>query len=145
MAWNAGITEERDVLLLPAKADGAIDPYRIVVAGTDANEVAEASVATVFPLGVSGDGSENNKGTYADHDSVNVKYSGIVKLKMSGTGYRHDRVVATTDGKGTRHAMSTEGVWVFGIATEAWTDGQIIPVLIDRMMITDTESIDESI
>lgn len=145
MAWNAGITEERDVLVLPAKADGAIDPYRIVIAGTDANEVAEATAATSFPIGVSGDGSEINAGTYTDGDSVNVKYSGIVKLKMSSTGFRHDRVVATTDGKGTRHAMATEGVWIFGIAMEAWTDGQIIPVLVQRMMITDTESIDESI
>lgn len=145
MAWNSGITEERDVLVLPAKADGAIDPYRIVVAGTDANEVAEASVATVYPLGVSGDGSEINAGTYVDGDSVNVKYSGIVKLKMSSTGFRHDRVVATTDGKGTRHAISTEGVYIFGIAMEAWTDGQIIPVLIDKFLITETDSVAESI
>ncbi len=145
MAWNQGITEERDVLLLGAKADGTIAPYRIVVAGTDPDEVAEASAATVFPLGVSGDGSENNKGTYADGDSVNVKYAGIVKLKMASTGFRHDRVVATTDGKGTRHATATEGVWVFGIAMEAWTDGQIIPVLIRQQLIVDTESIDESL
>ncbi len=145
MAWNAGSTEERDVLTMPFRADGAIDPYRIVVAGTDADEVAEAAAATSYPIGVSGDGSEVNKGTYADHDSVNVKYSGVVKLKMSGTGDRFDRVVATTDGKGLAHAIDTEGVWVLGIAMEAWTNGQIIPVLIDRYLIMDTESVDTAL
>jgi len=141
MAWNAGITEERDVLVLPAKADGTISPYRIVIAGSDANEVADASDGTSFPIGVSGDGSENNKGTYADADSVNVKYSGIVKISMSGTGSRGDRVVATTNGQGTRHDISTEGVWVIGVAMESWTSGQVIPVLIDRHLIQDTEDI----
>lgn len=141
MAWNKGITEERDISLLPAKADGAISPYRIVVAGTDPDEVAAASAATVYPLGVSGDGSENNKGTYADGDSVNVKYSGIVRLEMSGTGSRHGRVVATTGGLGLAHSIETEGVYVFGIAMEDWTSGQIISVLIDRYLIADTESV----
>jgi hypothetical protein len=140
MAYDKGITEERDILYLPAKADGAISPYRIVVAGTDADEVAAASAATVFPIGVSGDGSENNKGTYADHDTVNVKYSGIVKISMSGTGSRGGRVVATTAGQGTAHDITTEGVYIFGYAMESWTSGQVIPVLIQRQLITDTES-----
>ncbi len=142
MAWNSGITEERDVLVLPAKADGTISPYRIVIAGTDADEVQDASDGTAFPIGVSGDGSENNKGTYADHDTVNVKYAGIVKVSMSGTGSRGARVVATTGGQGTNHTMATEGVWIIGYAMESWTSDQVIPVLISRQLIADTESID---
>lgn len=141
MAWNSGITEERDVLVLPAKAESAISPYRIVIAGTEPNEVAAASDGTSYPIGVSGDGSENNKGTYAAGDSVNVKYAGIVKVSMASTGSRGDRVVATTDGQGTRHDISTEGVYVLGIAMESWTSGQVIPVLIDRHLIQDTESL----
>jgi hypothetical protein len=145
MAWNAGITEERDVLILPARADGTISPYRIVIAGTDADEVQDASSGTSFPIGVSGDGSENNKGTYADHDPVNVKYAGIVKIAMTSTGARGDRVVATTNGEGTRHDMQTEGVWIIGYAMESWTDNQVIPVLINRQLIVDTESIDTAL
>ena len=141
MAWDAGITEERDVLLLPARAGAAISPHRIVIAGTDADEVEAASDGSVYPIGVSGDGSEVNKGTYAENDSVNVKYAGIVKLSMSGTGSRGNRVTATTNGQGTAHDIQTEGVWVLGIAMESWTSGQVIPVLIDRHLIQDTESI----
>jgi hypothetical protein len=142
MAWNSGITEERDVLVLPAKADGTISPYRIVIAGTDADEVQDASDGTAFPIGVSGDGSENNKGTYADHDTVNVKYAGIVKISMASTGSRGDRVVATTGGQGTRHEIDTEGVWIIGNAMQSWTANQVIPVMISRQFIADTESID---
>jgi len=145
MAWTAGITEERDVLVLPAKADGTINPYCIVIAGTDPNEVQDASDGTAFPIGVTSDASEVNKASYADHDSVNVKYSGIVKISMASTGARGDRVVATTAGQGTRHDMQTEGVWIIGYAMEAWTAGQVIPVLISRQLIADTEGINTAL
>jgi len=145
MAWDSGITEERDVLVLPAKADGTISTYRIVIAGTDADEVQEASDGTAFPIGVSGDASEVNKASYADHDSVNVKYSGIVKVSMASTGSRGDRVVATTSGQGTRHDIQTEGVWILGYAMQSWTAGQVIPVMISRQLIADTESINTAL
>jgi hypothetical protein len=145
MARTGGITEERDVCTFSAKCDSTISPYRIVKAGTDADEVAAATAGTVFPIGVSGDGSENNKGTYADHDYCNVKYAGIVKISMASTGTRGQRVVATTAGQGTAHSIETEGVWVIGVAMEAWVANQVIPVMINRQFIADTESITTSL
>lgn len=142
MTWSAGASGERDILTYAAKAGAAISPYRILMAGTDADEVIAATSGVYVPLGVSGNGSENNKGTYAEHDAVNVKYAGMVKVSMSGTGSRGDRVMATTAGQGTRHPMTTEGVWVLGIAMESWVANQVITVLIDRQLVVDTESID---
>lgn len=141
MGYDAGLTGERDLLILSARAGAAINPFRILKLGTDADEVEAAADGTVWPVGISGDGSENNKGTYAENDYVNVKYSGIAKLSMSGTGSKGDRVVATTGGQGTRHAMDTEGVYIIGFATEDWTNGQVISVLINRLFFADTEGI----
>ncbi len=142
MSWTAGFSGERDVLTVAGRAGAAINPFRILKFGTDADEVEQATAGTVYPVGVSGNGSENNKGTYAENDAVNVKYSGMVKISMSGTGSKGNRVMATTAGQGTRHPMTTEGVWTVGIAMEDWVANQVITVLIERQFIVDTESID---
>jgi len=139
MAYKAGITEERDVKTFSGRAGAAISPFRILTGGTDPDEVIAATSGTVFPVGVSGDASENNKATYAEDDYVNVKYDGIVFIEMSSTGNRYDRLVATTGGKGLKHVAAVAGVYGIGFAMEAWTDGQIIPVMIDRIMIEATE------
>jgi len=134
MAYEGGITEERDLLFLPAKAGAAIGTYRIVQADTDVDEVKAATAGTQYPLGITGDGGENGAASYAENDSLALRYGGISYLKMSGTGTRHQRVMATTGGAGIAHT-SQDNVWTIGEAMQAWEDGQEIPVLIDRQFI----------
>lgn len=134
MAFEKGITEERDKLKLTGKAESEIGSYRIVIKGTDPDAVAQAADSYAFPIGVSENASENGKDSYENGDPVTVVYSGIAYLEMSGIGLRNDRVMATFDGKGLRHETDIDR-WVFGTATQAWTDGQIIPVEIIKQFI----------
>jgi len=136
MGWDEGTTEERDVLTMPAKAGAAVAIYRILKKGVAANEVLVTTAGTDMPQGVSGNASEDNKATYATGDYIALKYMGIVYIKMSGVGLRNDRVMPTANGLGLRH-VNTDGVYVIGFAMEAWTDGQIIPVMIDRFFVGD--------
>lgn len=127
MAWTQGRTEERDVLFMPVRAGAALSPYRLLKAGTDADEVIVATNQNDFIEGVSGDASENGKATYEEHDPIQMKYDGVVFVEMSGTGDRDDRVTAGAAGVGAKHT-SLPGSWIFGVATKAWVDGDIIPV-----------------
>lgn len=134
MAWTQGRTEERDVLHAPVRAGAAVNPYRLLKAGTDADEVIVATNQNDFIEGVSGDGSENGKATYAEHDPIQMKYSGIVYVEMSGTGTRGARITAGAGGVGVEHT-SLPGSWILGVATKAWADGDIIPVEICKHYI----------
>jgi hypothetical protein len=135
MSYEGGITEERDIKELPGRCGAAINPYRIVTADTDVDEVkASTSPTTEFPLGISGDAGENGAATYAENDPIAIRYSGVSYLKMSGTGTRHQRVMATTGGAGIAHT-SQDNCWIIGVALQAWEDGQECPVLIQRQFI----------
>lgn len=135
MAYTAGITDERNKLNLFGRAGGIINPYRIVVPGTDPDEVIQASDYYQYPVGISGDASENGKKSYEENDSVVIYYSGIVYLKMSGTGARGNRVCSDANGKGQIHDVDLDDVWVIGMATQAWVDGDIIPIEISKLYI----------
>lgn len=139
MAYEGGLTEQRDIVTFQARAGATINPYRIVMKGTDPDEVIQSTGGTNTPLGISGDASEANADTYSENDPVAVRYGGIVYLSMSGVGVHGDRVMSNATGQGIRH-VNTDGVWVIGIALQAWTDGQVIPVLIDRMFVGDYTS-----
>jgi hypothetical protein len=134
MAFNAGRTEERDVKVAPAKAGAAVSPYRILKAGTDPDEVIHATNQNYFFEGVSGDASENGKATYEEHDPIEMKYSGIVYVEMTGSGSRGDRVTAGAAGVGAKHT-SQAGAWILGVATQNWVAGQVIPVEICKHYI----------
>ena len=58
MGLELGLTEERDKKNLTAKADGAINPYRIVSAGTGPDEVKQCTGPAEYPEGISGNCSE---------------------------------------------------------------------------------------
>ena len=137
MTWQAGITEERDKLYLPVEAESTISPYRICTFDTDTHEVRHAEAGTEFALGVSGDGSEVGSTSYADGDKLALTYAGIVYIEMSGSGYKGNRIIATTSGKGTKH-YNTEGVCVLGYVMQNFNDGDIVPVLIDRYWTGDS-------
>jgi len=137
MTWQAGITEERDKKHLPVEAEGAISAYRIVTFDTDTNEVRHAESGAEFALGVSGDGSEVGASTYVDGDKLALTYAGVVYIEMTGSGYKGNRIIATTSGKGTKH-YDTEGVCVLGYAMQNFNDGDIVPVLIDRYWTGDS-------
>lgn len=140
MSWTQGITEERDVKKMPGRAGAAVELYRILQAGTLGYEVIQATAGTQFPIGVSGNDSENvDKLLYESGDEIAIKYDGIVYIKMSGTGARGDRVMATTGGKGLKHATS-DGVYIIGHSTVSWVDGDVIPVMIDRYLISNFEN-----
>jgi len=134
MGYNAGMTEERDVLFMPARAGAAVSPYRILKAGTDPDEVIHNTNQNLFPIGVSGNASENGAATYAEHDPIKVKYSGVVYLEMTGTGSRGDKITSGAAGVGAKHT-SQAGSWIIGVATQDWTSGQIIPVEICKHYI----------
>ena len=136
MGYDGGITEERHVCTGPGFAEAEINPYRILQFGTGANAVIQATSGTQYPYGISGNGSENGKAIYAADDAVAVKIYGVAYLKMSGTGSKGNRIMATTGGKGLKHS-NTDGVYIIGNATCDWTDGQIIPIIIDRYFIGD--------
>ena len=130
MGYDASFTEERDKLQMQGYAEAAIQPNRIVTAGTAANEVkASTDPATEFPLGISEDAGLSGKTSYEADDPVDLCYSGVKYLKMSGTGSRHQRIMATTAGAGIAHT-SQDNVWVVGVAMKDWTDGEEIAVLI---------------
>lgn len=136
MAWTAGHTEERDVKKLPANAEAEINPHRIVTAGTLPGDIKQATAATQWPMGVSGDASLQHSTKFATGDQVDVKYDGVVYVEMSSTGSRGAVVAATSAGKGVTLAVSAgEEKYGIGFAMEAWTDGQIIPVMVDRMLV----------
>ena len=135
MAYTAGITEERDKLHMPGFAEAEINTNRIVTAGTATNEVKQSTDPTAeFPLGISEDAGLSGKTSYEADDPVDVCYSGIKFLKMSGAGSRHQRIMATTAGAGIAHT-SQDNTWIVGIAMKDWTDGEVIPVLIRQQFI----------
>jgi hypothetical protein len=127
MSYSAGITEERDVKVMPGRAGAAINPYRILKAGTDPDEVIHNTNQNLFPVGVSGNASENGKATYEENDPVAIKYDGMVYVEMTGTGSRGDRVTSGAAGVGAKHTTQA-GSWILGVATQDWTSGQVIPV-----------------
>jgi hypothetical protein len=136
MAWTAGHTEEKDVKSLSANAEAEVNPHRIVTAGTLPGDIKQATAATQWPMGVSGDASLQNSTVYALGDQVDVKYDGVVYIEMSSTGLRGAVVAATTAGKGTTLAVAAgEEKYGIGFAMEAWSDGRVIPVMIDRMLV----------
>jgi len=134
MAFNKGITEERDVKLMPGRCGAAVSPYRILQAGTDPDEVIHATNQNNFLVGVSGNASENGASTYVENDPIAIKYSGVAYVEMTGTGSRGDRITAGAAGVGAKHT-TLPGSWILGIATQDWTDGQIIPVEITKFYI----------
>lgn len=138
MAWAAGRTEEHDLLTLSIKAGATVNQYRILKKGSNADEVIQTTAATDFPVGVAGIGSMENAGTYDSGDMVDVKTFGVAYVKMSGTGNQDDRVVAGANGYGYKH-VAADGVYVLGHATQAWADGDIIPVLINRYFLSNPE------
>lgn len=140
MAYTPGITEERNVKLMPARAGAAIGKYRILQAGTDPDEVIQATAGTQYPIGVSGNNSENpTVDDYAENSQLEVKVEGVVYIKMSGAGARGDRVMGHTSGMGLKHLQS-DGVYIIGHALQLWADGDIIAIQIDRYMITNFEN-----
>ena len=136
MAHDAGNTEERDCLTMPAYAEDAIPIYRICMKGASVMGVLVTTAGTDFPQGVSGNAGENHAASYVLNDRIKLKYMGIAYVTMSGVGVRNDRVMPTANSYGLRH-VNTDGVYVLGYAMEAWTDGQVIPVMIDRCFIGD--------
>ena len=135
MAYASGFTEERDKLHMMGYAEAAIGVCKIVTAGTAVNEVkASTTPASEFPLGITEDGGLNGKSSYEADDPVDLCYRGVKYLKMSGTGSRHGRIMATTAGDGISHT-SQDNVWIVGVAMQDWTDGQEIPVLINQQFI----------
>jgi len=137
MSYVVGITEEKDVKSLPSFCEGAIALYTFVKVGSSDVQVIENDTADGWCLGVSGIASENGKDTYEDGDPITVKYSGIVYLKMAGTGNMGDRVASDASGQGVAHTTTDEAN-IFGYALQAWTAGQIIPVLVSRCFVGDT-------
>lgn len=128
MAYALGSTEERHVKTQPGRCGAAISNYRILMKDTDGDEFITATGGTVTPLGVSGNASENTtKVTYEENDPIAVKYAGIVFLTMGSAGNRGDRVMCNASGSGIRH-VNTDGVWIVGVATQDWVDGDVIPV-----------------
>jgi hypothetical protein len=127
MSLIEGITEERDKLYAPGIAGGSIEPYRIVVYGTDPDEIIQCTLTSQFPAGISGDASENGKSSYEENDPIEVKYSGFVYLEMYSTGSKGDRIISHTDGRGTKHTFGTN-CWIIGVAMADWVEGDIILV-----------------
>lgn len=136
MPYTAAFTEERDVKTFQAKCGEAINPYVILCKGTDADEVKMADDGSVWPVGVAGNCSENpTETTYADHDPITVKYSGIAYVKLGGTISRDDAVIAGASGVGVAIGNNTE-VFVFGHAMRAGVTDDIIPVMIQRYYVS---------
>ncbi len=135
MAYTSGLTEQRDLITLQGVAEEAIGVYRIVTGGVATDGVVAATDEDDYPLGITGDAGENGKASYESGDPVVVRYGGIAYLTMSGTGSKFDLVTATAGGKGAEFGSvsgQTTG-WCIGVATKAWVDGEVIPVIIDRV------------
>jgi len=137
MAFAEGRTEERDKKMMPCNAGAAISPYRICQKDSgDATEVIAATAGSQFPVGVTGDASENGKTTYAENDPIQLVYEGVAYVELGGTVAQDDRIIASTGGVGVKHTTS-DGVYIFGHAMKAGVSGDIIPVLIQRYYIGD--------
>lgn len=137
MAFDIGNTEERHVKEMPGKTGAAVGKYRILKKGTNGDEFIQATAGSDFPFGVSGNNSENQtENAYSSGKPIKVKYDGVIFVEMAGTGVRGDRVMSDSDAKGVRH-VNTDGVYVIGNATKAWTDGEIIPVIFRPYFVGD--------
>ncbi len=133
MAYTSGLTEQRDLQKIFGIAEESINPYLIVTGGSATDGIVKATDTSVYPLGIAGDCSEIGKSAYEANDAIAVRYKGIAYCKMSGTGNKMAIVIAGTGGAGK--ARTTETGWCLGIATKAWTDGEIIPVIIHQIYI----------
>jgi hypothetical protein len=133
---RTGDIGEKAVISVSKEAEAAIGAHRIVVVGTSDYQVSQATNATTFPFGVSGDGSERNASSYVAADEMAVKVAGIVYLTMSGTGNAGNSVKGTTAGYGIAQS-TTDNVWVLGIAMKDWVNLEVIPVKIGQFAVGD--------
>ena len=134
MGYDNGRTEERNIQYAPARAGAAVNPYRILKAGTDPDEVIQATNQNYFFEGVSGNCAEVGGTSYAEHDPIKMKVAGFVYIEMAGTGSRGDRITSDSVGRGVQHT-SQAGAYIIGHATKDWTAGEIIVVEINKYYI----------
>jgi hypothetical protein len=139
MAWAQGVTEERHVKTFPGQSDGTTNPYRILSGGTDVNEFVEATSATVTPVGISRDNSENTADAntvYDDNAPMEIAYAGMAYVELGGTVVKFDRIMSNGSGQAIRH-VNTDGAWCIGVIMQAGISGDIVPVMIDRFFVGD--------
>lgn len=130
MSYSEGLSEERNVKTINGECEGAIDKYSFVKIGSSNIQVSQNDLEGGFCLGVSGNASENGKNTYSDGEPIVIKYEGIVYVEMSGVGLIGNKVISNVNGKGIE--ASASDVEIFGYALQDWTDGMVIPILVNR-------------
>lgn len=77
------------------QGDTSVAPYRIVKAGTNADEVIAATAATAKVIGVTDESADSTAG-----NPVGVILDGVVKLCILAASTKDDYIIATTAGKG---------------------------------------------
>lgn len=92
-------------------ADGAVEPFRIVMFGTNDGDVSQATAATDLLVGVSG-----SLGA-ADNERIDIHRAGLVPVQFGGTVTRGAKVTANASGKAVAAAPAAgANVHIIGIA-----------------------------
>ena len=132
MAYIFGISESKPGLKVSPVTEEEINDFRIVTHGSADGKIVLCTNATTKPLGVTQKASDiHSTETYEIDQAVDTVLSGIVYVKMSGSGNAGDSVVATTGGMGAQMAFGSSDQWCIGSALQSWTDEQVIPVKIE--------------
>jgi hypothetical protein len=106
-------------------ADGAVEPFRIVKAGSNDGGVAQATASTQPLFGVSG-----TLGA-ADGERIDIHRIGLVPARFGGTVARGDKVTADSEGKAVAAAPAAGvNAHVIGIAEQSAVAGDIGMILI---------------
>mgnify|MGYP001555483108 CR=1 FL=1 len=141
MAFTMGLTESDPIAKLTGRAESAISDYRILTGGVTTGYLKAAGASSEVPIAVSLQAKDVLlQASYAAEDVVTAVYGGIAFVEMSGSGNQDNSVVATTGGLGTKVTYGSSGQWGIGFAMKDWVDGEIIPVMIDRHYIGDTDA-----
>ena len=94
--------------------DTSVNPYRIVILGTNADEVVAGTTTTAPLIGISNESADATAG-----NSVGVIMDGIAKLTIASASTKGTYITATTAGKGL--STTTDTNEVIGVLLETTT------------------------
>ncbi len=104
--------------------DTSVNPYRIVILGTNADEVVAGTTTSAALIGISDESADATAG-----NSVGVVMDGIAKLVIASASTKGGYITATTAGAGL--VTTTDTNEVIGVLLETTTvSGQVAAVAI---------------
>jgi|GEM_PF-537610 len=131
-------------LIFNKVAEGAINPYRIVKAGSSDAQVAQASGNTDSLVGVINYCGDN---AFASGERADIIYSGVAEVEYGGVVTRGDLLTADSNGKAVKltDAMLQSGACEsIGFAFESGVSGDIGSIFVLRQKVSKFDAVTSS-